>query len=181
MRQTGAELHDVDPFVTILIKPSVDTLGCNRLFLHPAREQAELFEFQAAGFVLVEFAHHLQGTLEGIGLNTESPECRVQLVHVDGAAFVLVESVEGGVKLVIFDGSIENVLYSSLNMALSICILGFRSFERWARGCTISELYDRIPSLLSSGAAGAHCVVWSRIISVCNHATVRESLSTASL
>jgi hypothetical protein len=48
----------------------------------------------------------------------------VQLVHVDEAAFVLVDSVEGGVKLVI-DASTEDVLYSSFNMALSLCILGF--------------------------------------------------------
>jgi hypothetical protein len=102
--------------------------------------------------------------LEGIRLNTESAECRVQLVHVDEAAFVLVDSVEGGVQLVICFGSIENVLYSSSNMALSICVLGFRSIERWALGGTISELYDRTPSLSSSGAAGAHYVegMWSQ-------------------
>ena len=116
--------------------------------------------------------------LEGIGLNTESPECRVQLVHVDGAAFVLVNSVEGG-SIVIFFGSIENVLYSSLNMALSICVLGFRSIE-WALGGTISELYDRTPSLSSSGAAGAHYVegMWSqaepKYSSVCNRVHVEN-------
>ena len=124
MRQTGAEFHDADPLVTVLIKPFEDTLGGNHLLLHPASERAELFEFQATGFILVEFAHHLQGMLEGIRLNTESAECRLQLVHVDEAAFVLVDSVEGGVKLVI-DASTEDVLYSSFNMALSLCILGF--------------------------------------------------------